>query len=91
MAKSAKRRHHIERLKKNRKHYWGRDSRYMPPMTPKQLGMVVKYPKACGCFMCSRNKKKVFGKTTYEMRQEALRRFEMEENNYDYQNEVSGA
>lgn len=78
MAKSAKRRHHIERLKKSRKHYWGRDSRYLPPMTPKQLGMVVKYPKSCGCFMCSRNKKKVFGGTFYQHKQNLKARFEIE-------------
>lgn len=67
MAKSAKRRHHIERLKNNRKHYWGRDypRSIMEPLTPKQLNMVVRYPKLCGCFMCSSKKRKKFGQKTF--------------------------
>lgn len=81
MAKSAKRRHHIERLKKNRKNYWGRSypRSIMEPLTPKQLNQVVRYPKLCGCFMCSRNKKKVFGSTFYAHKQDVLSRFEIKE------------
>lgn len=83
MAKSAKRRHHIERLKKKRKHYWGRDypRSTMEPLTPRQLNQVVRYPKMCGCWMCSRNKKKVFGGTFYQHRQDVIYQFETRADN----------
>lgn len=82
MAKSAKRRHHIERLKKNRKNYWGRDvfNNTLNPLTPRQLAMVVKTPKNCGCFMCSSNKRKERGgKTFYDVRQDSKIQFELNE------------
>lgn len=69
MAKSAIRRHHWERVKNKRKKYWGRDCRYNPPLTQKQLNMVARTPKWCGCFMCSSHKRKKWGgKTFYQVR-----------------------
>ena len=44
------RRHHIERLKKTRKFYWGRDKQN--PLQPKQLGMVTQTPQICSCWVC---------------------------------------
>lgn len=78
MAKSAKRRHHIERLKKKRKKYWGRNFGFMDPLTPKQLNMVARTPKWCGCFMCSSKKRKKLGKTFYVKRQDARAHSELE-------------
>ena len=82
MAKSAIRRHHIARLKKKRKNYWGRDipRNTMEPLTPRQLNMVVRYPKLCGCFMCSSKKKKSLGyRSFYEVRTNATSESEMQE------------
>lgn len=60
--KRALRRHHIERLKRNRKNYWGFPERVagrhgeapvsLEPMSEKQLGKVVQYPKDCSCGVC---------------------------------------
>jgi hypothetical protein len=60
--KRAQRRRDIERLKRNRKNYWGFPNRWAakhnaPPvapigMTAAQLGKVVKYPQACSCAGC---------------------------------------
>lgn len=44
----ALRRHHIQRLKKARAGYWGRDR----TLSPRQLGIVVGTPQACSCWMC---------------------------------------
>lgn len=54
MAKSAKRRHHIERIKNNRKDYWGRR------LEGKELSKIVNTPNPCNCWMC-RNPRKTFG------------------------------
>lgn len=58
----SERRHHIERLKKSRKNYWGYPRKYYQhreelPVTPeqmdaRQLGKVVQYPQACSCCGC---------------------------------------
>lgn len=55
--KRAMRRFHIERLKRNRRNYWGFprrvDAKSAPrQMTPNQLGKVVQYPKVCSCAVC---------------------------------------
>jgi hypothetical protein len=63
--KRAIRRHHIARLKKKRKNYWGyptvwqwgvwepnRFSRAPQPMDARQLGKVVQYPAVCSCEGC---------------------------------------
>lgn len=58
----SERRHHVERLKKFRKHYWGFPLRWTErpgekpvspvEMSPEQLGKVVQYPQACSCACC---------------------------------------
>jgi hypothetical protein len=60
--KRAVRRHHIARLKKARKNYWGYPNRYGTPrdeapnapegMNAAQLGKVVQYPQVCSCASC---------------------------------------
>lgn len=60
--KRAVRRHHIARLKKVRKNYWGYPTRWATPrdqapvapeeMHAKALGKVVQYPQACSCAGC---------------------------------------
>lgn len=86
MAKSAIRRHHNARLKKKRKGYWGRDNKWstLDPLTPQQLNMVVRTPKNCGCFMCSRNKRiERGGKTFYEVRLSCKAQAEMKDQDFD--------
>lgn len=57
----AERRHHIARLKHNRRNYWGYPNRWIDnhglpvgpqPMDARQLGRVVQYPQACSCPGC---------------------------------------
>lgn len=57
--KRAVRRHHQERLKKRRKHYWGYDSTGIRPnnMDEKQLGLVANTPCPCSCFGCGNPRK----------------------------------
>lgn len=60
--KRAIRRHHIARLKKARKNYWGYPNRWaykfneLPrapePMDARQLGKVVQNPQMCSCAGC---------------------------------------
>ena len=57
------RRHHIVRLKHNRKHYWSKDV-----MTPIQQGKVSQYPKPCSCVMCGNERKHFKSKTIQEKR-----------------------
>lgn len=57
------RRHHISRLKKVRKQYWGRSKTFI--MTPKHLGMVVQYPQKCSCVMCG-NERRVYNQRTIQ-------------------------
>jgi hypothetical protein len=60
------RRHHMERLKANRKRYWGRGGQGAPDsMSEKDLGMVVHTAALCSCFMCG-NARKYFGKPTLQ-------------------------
>jgi hypothetical protein len=56
--KRAIRRHHRERLKRNRKSIWGYEDK-----TPLQLGVAVDTPKRCSCFMCG-NERKYFNRKT---------------------------
>ncbi|WP_404833422.1 hypothetical protein [Alcaligenes nematophilus] len=46
MSTRAVRRAHVERLKKQRRFWWGRE------LTGKELGRVVETPKPCSCWMC---------------------------------------
>jgi hypothetical protein len=57
----AVRRHHIARLKKARRLYWGfhRVDKYTGVMTPAQLGMVVQYPQTCSCLGCGNQRQYV--------------------------------
>jgi hypothetical protein len=79
----AERRHHIERLKETRKHYWGYGRRG-EQMDPKQLARVVQHPQMCSCPGCG-NARKHFGNskealTLQEQSQiEALRTYEFKE------------
>lgn len=60
MFSRAERRHHIERLKESRKHYWGYGNpRAIGPdkMTPKQLGKVVQNPQMCSCPACGNSRR----------------------------------
>jgi hypothetical protein len=60
MFSRAERRHHIERLKEARKHYWGYGNpRAIGPdkMTPKQLGKVIQHPQMCSCSGCGNQRR----------------------------------
>lgn len=59
------RRHHRERLKKNRRFWYGRDL----DKEPKALGIVINTPCQCSCFLCAK-KRKYFGQTVQEKREE---------------------
>lgn len=59
----ALRRHHRARLKKTRQYYWGHGHFLPAKWTPRQLGMVVQYPKNCSCTGCG-NARKWFGTRT---------------------------
>jgi len=62
------RRHHRERLKKNRRFHWGRDLR----QEPKILAMAINTPTPCSCAMCCnpRSKKSINHKSEPETMQE---------------------
>lgn len=49
----------IERLKKNRKHYWNNS------LNTKHAGMALTTPKICSCWMCG-NPRKYFGDRTIQ-------------------------
>ena len=71
VASRSVRRHHVERLKKNRSTYWGfpsHDSGDEKAMSARRLGMVVQTPKPCGCWMCSRPRKAFAERTMQEQR-----------------------
>lgn len=61
------RRHHVARLKNNRKNYYGTNRVYgtegITQMTPDRLGKVSQYPKDCSCPMCG-NPRKHFSEIT---------------------------
>ena len=49
----ALRRHHVARVKKARKGYWGRGRSWsMPELTPRQLGIVSTTSAMCSCLLC---------------------------------------
>jgi len=58
----ALRRHHRERLKIKRNHYWGRDLRN----DPKILAKTVNTPTPCSCWMCC-NRRSIEGDTLQEL------------------------
>lgn len=74
MAKTAARRHHVNRLKQKRKLYWGRYLRGFVPLDEKQLGKIARTPNSCNCWMC-KNPRKVWGskaKLAKDLREKAL-------------------
>lgn len=59
----ALRRHHRVRLKRTRRHYWGRDL----SQEPVYLARCVDTPCPCSCWMC-RNARQLEGETIQERR-----------------------
>ena len=63
----ATRRHHVQRLKRNRKHYWGYprsswsslDFCTLPPaeMSARDLGKVLHTPQLCSCPGCGNSRR----------------------------------
>ena len=66
--KRSLRRHHRDRLKSNRKHYWFGDTW---PMDSRQLGMVISTPHMCSGYCCG-NPRKWFGELTIQERKAGL-------------------
>ena len=50
--KRAIRRHHYQRLKKNRSVYWGRRYEWSDPLDDEELGFLANTPTPCSCYMC---------------------------------------
>jgi len=67
------RRHHIERLKNNRRTHWNR------VLSKEELGMVVETPTPCSCFMCGNPRKYFKQKTNQEKRNEDKFKNELKE------------
>ncbi len=63
----ALRRHHRARIKQARRHYWGRLSACMPPLTDAQLGRLVHTAHLCSGFCCG-NPRKWLGELTVQER-----------------------
>jgi hypothetical protein len=63
----ALRRHHLTRVKHNRKTYWGFNTTDHP-MSERRLGIVASTPKPCGCAACSKPRKHT--STIQELRQQ---------------------
>lgn len=53
--KRAIRRHHAQRLRKNRKHYYGYDQSPVE-FLDRALGMVVHTAKLCSCYACGNSR-----------------------------------
>lgn len=66
----AERRHHRERLKKARRHHWGRD------LSKEPHGMAVDTPTPCSCPMCGNPRKFFQEKTMQERRADEMERKE---------------
>ena len=62
----AVRRHHQQRLKRARKHYWGN----FASDSSKTLGMCVNTPCLCSCYLCG-HQRKTWGPKASEIRQKA--------------------
>lgn len=69
----AVRRHHVARIKHNRKHYWGYPNRHrqrrdeLPQspveMEPRILGKVLRTPQLCSCWACGNQRHNTGGWT----------------------------
>jgi len=55
--KRAERRGHYNRLKRNRKNYYGRGLEGSTPMSEGQLGCTVNTPTPCSCSMCTNGRR----------------------------------
>lgn len=66
-AQRALRRHHLSRVKRNRKTYWGFNTTDQV-MSERRLGIVASTPKPCGCAACSKPHKHT--PTIQELRQQ---------------------
>ncbi len=62
MSKRAERRHHYQRLKKNRSHYWGGDN------CEGRCAVLANTPTPCSCYMCG-NPRKYFKEVTRKEKQ----------------------
>lgn len=60
------RRHHRERLKRNRRFHWGRDL----AGEPRPLGMAVGTPCTCSCWSCG-NPRRLHGERSIQERSDA--------------------
>ncbi|KLV05084.1 hypothetical protein ABT56_12845 [Photobacterium aquae] len=56
IAKRALRRHHIQRVKNNRKTFWGNSVN----ISNRRLGICASTPCVCSCWMCG-NQRKYYG------------------------------
>jgi len=65
--KRSVRRHHYNRLKKSRAHYWGYEGMFRDykRMNHEILGQVISTPQRCSCSVCG-NQRKYYGKTLKE-------------------------
>jgi hypothetical protein len=63
----ALRRHHVERVKKNRSGYWGRDRSDIDPLTERQLGILASTPAMCSGYCCG-SPRKWFGELSMQER-----------------------
>ncbi|SFM71240.1 hypothetical protein SAMN04487963_3473 [Marinobacter zhejiangensis] len=61
--KRALRRHHVKRIKKDRRNYWGGHAR----QSVKVLGKCSRTPCVCSCYLCG-HKRKHFGAKFSEKR-----------------------
>ncbi len=59
----AMRRAQVQRLKKNRARWWGRD------LSPKEKGLAVNTPTVCSCSICGNPRKYSGERTVQECRQ----------------------
>jgi hypothetical protein len=59
------RRAEVERLKRKRSKYWGRDGK----LSQRQLGMALHTPAICSCWMCGNDRKYLGERTIQERRQ----------------------
>jgi hypothetical protein len=61
--KRAERRHHVERLKHNRRFHWGQDL----SLRPKAWAQAVDTPTPCSCYACG-NARRWWGEETIQER-----------------------
>ncbi len=67
-SKRAIRRHHYQRLKKKRQHYWGN------VLNEDDLGFVVSSPHPCSCYMCG-NPRKWFNEISIQEKRQLAKEY----------------